>query len=502
MDPMLTKSRFALSLSALALTCAAPAMAQVTASELWAEWQTQSASQGQALAAAQVATTGSGLQLTDVTTVYSDADVSATTRVAGLTLTENGDGTVSVSVIEPYSVEIEFETGTPGQTGLIELLVAFDGFDMQVGGTQAARSYSYAANSVTITAGRIEGHGETPEIDVLISMDALAAAYTVDGTDPNNLGYDSTGSLGSMSAGVSVAPEDRSEGELKMIFGITDLTSSGGGNLGNFATVAANPGTMPEGFDFDAELGYSSVALESDFRDGRDVVVASYTNDGGGFMFDFSETSLAYGFNTQNAALYAEAPDLPVPVEASVGSAEFAFEIPLSATGAPEPFAARFAYQDVTMSDALWGMADPMQAVPRDPVSLVLDISGTAQLMVDLMTIDPNGIDAPPGELRSLTINELRLGFGGAELSGSGDMTFAAGQMVPMPVGSVDLELAGAFALMDRLEATGIIPIEQLAMARGMIGAFARPGAMPDTLESTIEFTPGGGITANGVPLQ
>jgi hypothetical protein len=39
-------------------------------------------------------------------------------------------------------------------------------------------------------------------------------------------------------------------------------------------------------------------------------------------------------------------------------------------------------------------------------------------------------------------------------------------------------------------------------MARGMLGMFAIPGAGPDSYTSTIEFLPGGAITANGVPLQ
>ena len=39
-------------------------------------------------------------------------------------------------------------------------------------------------------------------------------------------------------------------------------------------------------------------------------------------------------------------------------------------------------------------------------------------------------------------------------------------------------------------------------MARGLLGAFARPGAAHDTLETRLEFTQGGGISANGVPLR
>jgi hypothetical protein len=52
------------------------------------------------------------------------------------------------------------------------------------------------------------------------------------------------------------------------------------------------------------------------------------------------------------------------------------------------------------------------------------------------------------------------------------------------------------------LQGAGVINAEQAGMARGVAGMFTRPGAMPDTIETTIEFQQGGGITANGVPLQ
>jgi len=92
--------------------------------------------------------------------------------------------------------------------------------------------------------------------------------------------------------------------------------------------------------------------------------------------------------------------------------------------------------------------------------------------------------------------------FGGAELTGSGDVDFAPGQMIPMPVGAVDLSLTGANTLIQSLSEGGILPPQQAGMARGMLGMFALPGAGPDSYTSTIEFLPGGAITANGVPLQ
>jgi len=109
---------------------------------------------------------------------------------------------------------------------------------------------------------------------------------------------------------------------------------------------------------------------------------------------------------------------------------------------------------------------------------------------------------APPGELRSMTLNELEVSFGGAELTGTGDVNFASGQMMPIPVGAVELNLTGANGLIQSLTEGGLLPPDQAGMARGMLGMFAVPGASADSFTSTIDFGADGSITANGVPLQ
>jgi hypothetical protein len=158
--------------------------------------------------------------------------------------------------------------------------------------------------------------------------------------------------------------------------------------------------------------------------------------------------------------------------------------------------------QNLTVSETFLSMFDPSQAIARDPITLIVDMSGAAQMFVNLLSIDPEKADEAPGELRALTINELRLSAGGADLTGTGDMTFAPEQLIPMPVGNIDLSMTGGNALIDSLVATGLVPAEQLMMVRAMTGMFARPGPTPDSLESSIVFGADGTISANGIPLQ
>ena len=114
--------------------------------------------------------------------------------------------------------------------------------------------------------------------------------------------------------------------------------------------------------------------------------------------------------------------------------------------------------------------------------------------------------DAPPGELHSLEITELRAKVGGADLSGTGSFTFDNSDLttfdgVPAPTGKIDLVLAGGNGLLDKLVAMGLIPQDQAMGARMMMAMFAKPGEGQDVLNSTLEFKDKG-FFANGQRLK
>lgn len=493
------------SLSALALAVAAPAapaLAQVTAAELWAEWQTQSQSFGQTLTAAGSAATGSGLVLSGVTSRYADGEVTIVTDVDQITMTENADGTVSIALTSPYRITLTGDDGM-GVPANIGLLLSHEGLSITAGGPVAARNYRYAADSIVLEEGAISGgDGPPPEIDGRITLRDFSGDYTIDGRDPDDLGLQSSFAMASMDGFLNLAPPPDQDGRLKLSLAVGAAQGSGGGNLGNYYDVLENPDVVPENFDLTSDLTYERISVEMRFREDDERFEFAYHNDGGRFATSVSDERLEYNVAATGTSIDVAGSELPVPISATVGSAELVLSLPLTASDTPADFNARIAYQDVEIGEQIWALGDPAQAIPRDPLTVVADISGAVRLFTDLMASDPTAMDAPPGELRSLTVNELRIGAGGAELSGAGDMTFAPNQMIPIPVGRVDLRLSGSNALMDQLGASGLVPMQELAMVRGMIAAFARPGAQPDTMETTVEFAEDGTITANGVPLQ
>jgi hypothetical protein len=138
------------------------------------------------------------------------------------------------------------------------------------------------------------------------------------------------------------------------------------------------------------------------------------------------------------------AADLPVPIAANAASSELSLTVPLAASPEPSDAAVRLAYRDLAVSEEVWSLMDPTGAVPRNPLTVVLDATAQVQLMVDLMSAEAMAMDRPPGELRALSVSELEVTFGGTSLTGTANMTFAPGQIVPQPVGARTCRLSVA----------------------------------------------------------
>lgn len=489
-------------ISAVALAAASPSMADTVAVELWAEWQAQAEAAGQTVTA-DVAETDSGLTLSNFATVYEDEAVTTRGVIDQITLVENADGTVSVSYSELYSMTFTFEVEPGDPPANIELQMRHENLEMTVSGDAGARNYSYTADSITITEGALwGGDGPPPTIDLDMVMTDIATTYNVTGTDPATMRFTSEGSVGGLTLVMEVAPAPPEEGEFKAGLVIGPMQATSEGTLLSLTNMNQMDGALPEGFELSGTTTYASLGLEMQFDAEGEDFAAIYSNTGGSIGASVSPEAITYDIAASGASAMITGSEIPVPVEVSVGASEVALTMPMAASDTPQDMGLRLGVQDLVVGEALLGMVDPGQAVPRDPASLLFDATGQVQLFVDLMTLDAETMTGPPGELRSIEVSEMSLSVGGAELSGTADLSFAPGQIVPMPVGSADLELSGGNALMEALVAGGIVPPAQSGMVMGMVNVFARPGATPDTLETTVEFGADGTITANGVPLQ
>lgn len=538
------------SLSAAALVCASPAFADITADQLWSIWQDQAAEFGYNMTASATET-ADGLTLSNVTNTVMVEDIQITGTVDSVTMTNQADGTVSISTSDTMRYRITgFEGGDAPDA--MTVLVSLTDMTATASGTPENLTLVSGFTRIAVEDVNFEGidPSEVPEMTYDIAFDGYSATATYDLSNSAMLDFTSTATMDSMILALDMlepgntgivpapmpapaptpAPQPTSPAPGKFVTpdAPAPMPAPGGmtqgGADGRFDTTiqmsglqATSQGVMPRGINWmeldhfpagmsiSGDTNYGSASFDFLFHENGDTTSGSASNQGGGLSFGISQDRVQFGMSANTVAFTMTAPDMPFPVSASAESTALSIDLPLSQQDQPSSFGAAIGYRGVTMDESVWSMFDPGQAIPRTPASIVVDLSGTVQILADLLMMTPDQMEnmtAPPGELRSMTLNDLEVSAGGAQLTGSGDVTFAPGQMVPMPVGTVDLSLTGANGLIQNLSDGGLLPPQQAGMARGMLGMFAIPGAEADTFTSTVEFHEDGQITANGVPLQ
>ena len=496
------------SLSVAAMLVGAPAIADITAAELWAEWQANGITIGQPVSAAAVETTPNGLVLRGYASTTNEGNAVTSGSLDEVRLIEMGDGTVSIELSDVYTLVATFPEDADAPNGnliTVELEVRYDGLDVRASGSVGALVYDYSADTITMTDGTIaDTDGVEPDIAIAVVATGLSASYAQSGLG-DAATFASSSNMNSLAIDINAAPppEESPNGQFKFSMLMSDIASTGRGSFDGLSALAQiSTAGLPDSFDLGGDTSYGELTYDLSFEDGSDAFRAAGGNAGGAMAFSISQDGVGYDLSANSPRVQVAGSDIPFPIDVSAESAGISFLIPLLAADTPSDMAIGIDYRNLTVNDAIWSMFDPGAIIPRDPATLVLNVTGTVQIFMDLIGLDPEELTGPPGELRSVNIEDAQLSVAGAALTADGDFTFTPNQVMPMPIGMLNLNLSGANALLDRLVQGGVLRPEQAAMARGMSGMFTRPGPSPDTLETTIDFLPGGGITANGIPLQ
>ncbi len=190
------------------------------------------------------------------------------------------------------------------------------------------------------------------------------------------------------------------------------------------------------------------------------------------------------------------------PFDVSLDQLRINLSMPTVNHGSFETANAEIALRNIVVSESIYSMFDPAQNITRSPVNMVANLSANVQPNIDWSNPEASmsGNPANIGQVQDITINEVLITAGGAEITAEGGATIDNSMGFPFPTGKVTISASGVQALVNALVAMGLIPQDQAGMMMGMMMAFARPGANADEFISDIEFSPQG-ITANGVPL-
>ncbi len=502
------------------LTCAtavasflyAPAaFADVTAAEVWADWRGYMEGFGYTVTGEE-ATSGDTLTVSNIVMALSMPDTEGVFeyRTQSMGFIANSDGTVNVTM-DPQSdmtMAMVLETGEA-----VDIALSYDteNFVMQVSGDPATLKYTHTTDKMTVTLDELVVDG-TPITSELARFMMTAADVT--GTTDIRVGetraYNQIMTSGAVEYDVLfVDPETTARVEIKG--GSAGMSFGGDGTFPMGVAAQDMAQLLGAGLDFNGTFGFAGGKMDMNFNGPDGPGTATTSSKSGKLAVAMGPDGLSYDVSQEGLNVNMLMPGVPLPLAFEMEESKFNLSMPIQKSDEEQDFAFGFTMGNFTMADMLWGLFDPTAQLPRDPATIAIDLTGKAKLLFDFL--DPaqaaelQSTGATPGELNALTLKTLLVDAAGAKLSGTGDFTFDNTDLatfggVPRPTGAVDLQLAGANGLLDKLVAMGLLPQEQAMGARMMMGLFAVPGEAEDTLSSKIEINDQGHVLANGQRIQ
>jgi len=508
----MTLFEFRVPASAIAvLLTTTAAHAELTAKQVWDSWKAQMGIYGESGISIGGESLVDGVLTVSGLTLQTTNDTGDMTGDLGdMIFTELGDGTVEVTMAESMTFAVNSETGMGAATAMNVTVTQAD-MSIVASGTPEAIEYEVSATRYAILVGDLVTNGQPTDGSFMFGLNDLGGTYSTTGTD-DLMAVIYAMDAGSMDMLIDMI-DPESGNDINITGTLQDLSMTADAEIPLAAMAAAGDSpdpAFPPGLSVDA--GYSFGPSNYVVNVVEDGMATAATADIAAGEFDvvLNEGAVEVAMSTTGLNLTMTVPMLPVPVTVSLAGYGASLAMPMAADAAPQDFGMALNLTDLMVSDDLWAMLDPGVILPRDPASVVLDVSGTMMVLSNLM--DPAAqaemaaTGAPPALPVTVDLNELLVRFGGAEITGSGAFTFDATDTTtyagtPLPIGSIDLAINGANGLMDKLVLMGLIPEDQVMMGKMMLGMFAVP-AGDDMLTSTIEFTPDGGILANGNQIQ
>ncbi len=485
------------------------AVAEVSPQQVWDDWKSYMAGFGYVVDANE-STSGGKLTVSDIemSMQIPDQDGSISMKMGQMTFSDNGDGTVAVSIpqIMPMVMSID---APDGEDVDIAMEYASTGFAMNVSGSPDSMTYNYSAAELALLLKELVVEGAPVDFGkASMSMANVTGTAALSGSDLRT--YNQRFSTGEVVYSVDFT-DPKAGGRFVANGTFANMAFDGKGSFPAQMDPTNMAAMMAAGFGVDGGFSYESGATTFSVEEDGKTVQGTSSSEHGDLKVAMDGDRLQYSGSARNMQMQMMGGEIPFPIEMAMAESAFNLLIPVSKSDNDQDFALGITLGDFTISDMIWGIFDPMGQLPRDPATIAIDLSGKVELFFDLM--DPEQMasvensDEAPGELKALDLNALTLRAAGAELTGGGGFTFDNSDMMtfqgmPAPTGAIDLKLEGGNGLLDKLIAMGIMPEDQAMGMRMMMGLFAVPGDGDDTLTSKIEVTGDGKVLANGQRLK
>lgn len=473
--------------------------AEVTAEDVWKGMTDYYTALGQTVTTGAQEMQGDTLVITDAVFASEVPEGSFTATFGEVRLRELGDGRVEVTLPNEVPIRMLSKPQT-GESVDMGMKVTQSGLTMIVSGTPTDTSYEVSAPELAVGVDGMSVDGNPVPLTLNLKLTGSAGTYRM----ATEAGRKLSSRMTSEKLDFEVAAQDpEGKGDFSASGSLTGLSGTSDAMIPDGVDMTDMNAALQAGLAMSGDFAFSGGGYVMDFKDETDTMHAQSTGGGGTLTFRMSRDGLAYGGSGKDTAISMQVSALPMPIEVSLAETAFDIALPVSKAEAAQPFSALVKLVDLKVSDGLWEMFDPTSQLPRDPATLILDVAGAAKMAINIF--DPKEAEtiagSPPGALESLDIREVKVSAVGAELTGKGAMTFDNSTGTPKPLGTVDMQLVGGNALIDKLVGMGLVPEDQAMGARMMMGLFAVPTG-EDQLSSKIEFKDDGGIYANGQRIQ
>ncbi len=484
------------------------AQADVTGAEVWDNWKIGGNSIGQVLTPGSVTQTGDTLTISDLQISMAAPEVDISGTIAMVEFRDRDDGTVAVTFSPSYRMTIK---ATPEDEDAVDMVidVSQSGMTMVASGGDGEIAYDFLAPEMTVNLVSVVVDGEQADVSVTGVISGMNGNYTL--TEGDMPIVSSRFNAENFAMDVAATEPDDGGGNFAMTITVADITSESTAAMTPMIASDNLSAMLAAGFSVTGSFTHGAAGYGIDFADGADTFQLQSSADGGALDLVMDDEALGYSISNTGLSVVFSGSDIPLPeVAFDLGEIGFDFLMPSTVSDKPSEFGLGITLADLGVSDMIWGMVDMTGALPHDPATLIVDLSGNMNWLIDIFdpAVAESLGDEVPAELQDLTLNDLTLSVAGAELTGTGDFTFDNSDLetfdgLPAPTGAIDLKLVGGNALLDALVAMGMLPEDQAMGARMTMGLFARPGDGEDTLVSKIEVDGAtGAISANGQRLQ
>ncbi|SPF78972.1 hypothetical protein ALP8811_02906 [Aliiroseovarius pelagivivens] len=493
------------------------AFADLSANDVWQHFQQSSASVGGTLSA-KMSERGDGLALESVTfnlTLPFDSGM-VSMDLGAFDLIDMGDGRVEMVLPEKELYALTY-TDTDGESFSGNVSMSHQGFTNTFSGSPEEIVFDQKADRLDL---EFDINGLPEEIQgfamngsylglvgqsvtrtgEMISSDVTFSVEEQNITVSQTMSFDDAGPL----TVESVLKSARMEGSMRMVSPTTGI------DLANLAK------SLRDGFEMEANYLIDSYSSNQVTSQGGTVMMAQSTSAKNyDTTMKVDATGVVISGPADDLRIEMETPMMPgLPLGGNIASVTATMQAPLLADNSFGPVAFNLDLNGLTLDDMVWAMGDPAGALPRDPIHLTLDLSGTLKHNVEWLdfanveaSLEALG-DLLPVEPGSATLNALRLSAVGAEITGEGAFTFDSSDLetfdgFPRPEGKLTLRAKGLTALSQKLEQVGI-PAEQIVGSMMMLDMFTAADTAngDDARVTEIEVTADGSVFSNGMQLK